>query len=40
MSAPPKSGPEYVIVWGLIVLAIAMRGGGPFSLDRWIGKEL
>jgi hypothetical protein len=27
-------------MWGLIMLAIALRGGGPYSLDRRIGKEL
>ena len=33
-------GYEYPLMWGLIMLAIALRGGGPFSLDRRIGKEL
>jgi hypothetical protein len=27
-------------MWGLVLLAIALRGGGPYSLDRKIGKEL
>jgi len=27
-------------MWGLVLLAIALRGGGPFSLDRKIGREL
>jgi uncharacterized membrane protein YphA (DoxX/SURF4 family) len=26
--------------WGLIMLAIALRGGGPYSLDRKLGREL
>jgi putative oxidoreductase len=33
-------GWEYVFLWGLIFLAIALRGGGPYSLDRRIGWEL
>src|SRR2546421_4318020 len=33
-------GYEYPLLWGLIMLAIALRGGGPYSLDRRIGKEL
>jgi putative oxidoreductase len=35
-----KRGYEYVLLWGLIAFAIALRGGGPYSLDRKIGKEL
>ena len=33
-------GFEYVLLLGLVMLTIALRGGGPFSLDRLIGKEL
>jgi putative oxidoreductase len=33
-------GYEYVLLWGLISLAIALRGGGPYSLDRAMGREL
>ena len=33
-------GYEYVLMWGLASLAIALRGGGPYSLDRKIGREL
>lgn len=33
-------GYEYPLMWGLIMLAIALRGGGPWSLDRLIGKQL
>ena len=33
-------GYEYPLFWGLVLLAIALRGGGPFSLDRRIGREL
>ena len=33
-------GYEYPLFWGLVLLAIALRGGGPYSLDRKIGREL
>ncbi|MBX9843153.1 MAG: DoxX family protein [Xanthobacteraceae bacterium] len=33
-------GYEYVLLWGAVSFAIALRGGGPYSLDRWLGKEL
>jgi putative oxidoreductase len=33
-------GYEYPLFWGLVMFAIALRGGGPFSLDRKIGREL
>lgn len=36
----PGGGWEYPFYWGLIFVAIAMRGGGPLSLDRAIGREL
>ena len=35
-----RRGYEYVLLWGLVTLAIALRGGGPYSLDRKIGREL
>jgi len=35
-----NGGYEYPLFWGLIMFAIALRGGGPYSLDRKIGKEL
>lgn len=33
-------GYEFVMLWGLVALAIWWRGGGPYSLDRSIGREL
>jgi|SRR5690348_232369 len=33
-------GYEYTLLWGIIALAIALRGGGPYSLDRKLGREL
>ncbi len=35
-----QKGYEYTLLWGVMCLAIALRGGGPWSLDRRIGKEL
>lgn len=35
-----QRGYEYTLLWGVMCLAIALRGGGPLSLDRLIGKEL
>jgi putative oxidoreductase len=36
----PGGGWEFPAFWGLIVLAILLRGGGPYSLDRRLGREL
>ena len=33
-------GYEYPLMWSLVMLAIALRGGGPYSLDRKLGREL
>ena len=33
-------GWEYPLFWALIITAIGLRGGGPYSLDRWLGREL
>lgn len=33
-------GYEYALMWGLITFAIALRGGGPYSLDRKLGWEI
>jgi putative oxidoreductase len=33
-------GYEYVLLLGVVLFAIALRGGGPYSVDRQIGKEL
>jgi putative oxidoreductase len=35
-----RGGWEYPLFWGLIMFAIALRGGGPYSLDRKLGWEL
>lgn len=36
----PSGGFEYPLLWGLLFFAVALRGGGPYSLDRKIGWEL
>lgn len=33
-------GYEYTLLWGLMCFAIALRGGGPYSVDRKLGREL
>jgi putative oxidoreductase len=35
-----QRGYEYTLLWGLVLFAIALRGGGPWSLDRRLGREL
>jgi len=35
-----RGGWEYPLLWGLMFFAIALRGGGPYSIDRLIGKEV
>lgn len=34
-----SGGYEYPLLWGLVALAIAFRGGGEMSLDRALGRE-
>lgn len=36
----PGGGWEYPLLWGLVIFAISLRGGGPYSLDRMIGREI
>ena len=33
-------GYEYPLFWAIVLLIVALRGGGAYSLDRKIGKEL
>jgi putative oxidoreductase len=37
---PNRLSYELTLTWGLIFFAVALRGGGPYSLDRKIGREL
>lgn len=34
----PQGGFEYPLLWGVVVLAFVIRGGGPLSVDRLIGR--
>jgi putative oxidoreductase len=38
--AAGQGGFEYVLLLGIVLFAIAIRGGGPYSVDRMVGKEL
>jgi putative oxidoreductase len=35
-----KGGYEYPLLWGILALSFAIRGGGRFSLDALIGREI
>ena len=35
-----QGGIEYPLLWGILMFAIALRGGGRLSLDQAIGREL
>ena len=32
-------GAEFPVMWAILFLVILIRGGGPYSVDRAIGKE-
>jgi putative oxidoreductase len=38
--APAANGAEFVSMWCLVFLAILLRGGGPWSVDRKLGWEI
>ena len=33
-------GYEYPLLWGLVALSFVLRGGGRYSVDRLIGREI
>jgi putative oxidoreductase len=35
-----SGGFEYPLFWGLAALSFVIRGGGPYSLDALIGREI
>lgn len=35
-----SGGYEYPLLWGLVALSFVLRGGGRFSVDRLIGREI
>jgi|SRR5690348_9075290 len=38
--AAGKGGYEFVLLLGIVLFSIAIRGGGPYSIDAKLGKEL
>lgn len=38
--AANQGGYEYVLLIGIVMFVVAIRGGGPYSADRVIGREL
>lgn len=36
----PDGGFEYPLFWGVVALSFAVRGGGPYSLDALLGREI
>jgi putative oxidoreductase len=38
--AAGQGGFEYVLLIGIVLFVVAIRGGGPYSVDRLIGREL
>ena len=38
--AASQGGYEYVLLIGIVMFVVAIRGGGPYSADRLIGREL
>ena len=35
-----KGGFEYALMWCAVALLVALRGGGRYSLDRLVGREI
>jgi putative oxidoreductase len=35
-----SGGFEYPLLWGILALSYAIRGGGPYSVDALIGREI
>ena len=36
---PRGRGYSLTLIWAAVALAISLRGGGRYSVDRWIGRE-
>ncbi len=36
---PSGRGYSFTLLWAAVAVAIALRGGGRRSVDRWIGRE-
>jgi putative oxidoreductase len=35
-----NQGWEYPLFWWIVVFHFLIRGGGPYSVDAWLGREL
>ncbi|HWG07335.1 MAG TPA: DoxX family protein [Beijerinckiaceae bacterium] len=35
-----NKGYEFSLLWALLAIAIFFRGGGRYSVDHWLGREL
>lgn len=35
-----SKGYEFPLLWALLAIAIFFRGGGRYSVDHWLGREL
>ena len=38
--AASAGGAQFPLLWGLLFVAIVLRGGGPWSIDRKLGWEI
>jgi len=38
--AASQGGFEYILLIGIVMFVVAIRGGGPYSAGRLIGREL
>jgi len=36
---PSGRGYSFTLLWAAVAFAISLRGGGKWSVDRWIGRE-
>ena len=36
----PDGGVEYPLLWGVVALSFAVRGGGRYSFDAKLGREI
>jgi putative oxidoreductase len=40
MVSGPQNGAEYVFLWLVVFVFIMMRGGGPYSVDAFLRREV
>jgi putative oxidoreductase len=39
LGATSRGGYEYPLLWAIVMLGATIRGGGPLSVDRALGRE-